>query len=61
MYMTQKCEHQIELCGGDLAKAKEFFPFYFIKLRKMCEMYEIETGEQYELRAGSSLDLADLY
>ena len=61
MYMSKKCEEQVELCGGELEKAKEFFPFYFIKLRRMCEMYEIETGNVYELRAGCSLELADLY
>ena len=61
MFMSAKCEHHVELCGGDLSKAKECFPFYFIKLRRMCEMYEIETGEPYELRAGCSLELSDLY
>lgn len=61
MYIAQKCEHQIEMCGGDLAKAKEYFSPYFMKLRMMCEMYEMETGEQYALRAGCSLDIADLY
>ena len=61
MYVYPKCEHHIELCGGDLAKAKECFPIYFTKLRRMCEMYEIETGEPYELRSMGSLELSDLY
>lgn len=61
MYMVKKCEEQIKLCGGDFAMARDQFSFYFVKLRGMCEMYEIETGNLYELAAVSSLDVSDLY
>ena len=61
VYMSKKCEEHIELCGGDIGKAKDMFAVYFSKLRLMCEAYKIETGDEYELRAGCSIDLSDLY
>lgn len=61
LYMSKKCEEQIEKCGGDMKVAKEYFGFYFTKLRLLCEAYEIETGSKYELRGGCSIDLSDLY
>ena len=60
MYMIQKCEKHIEMCGS-IKAAKEAFGIYFTKLRLMCEMYEIETGAQFELGGICGIELSDLY
>lgn len=60
LYMIKKVEEQIDICNGDKEMAKRHFGMYFAKLRLLCNAYEIETGEQYELGAVCGLEYADL-
>lgn len=59
LHIVKRCEDVVALCG-DLESAKERFGLWFVKLRKLCEAYEIETGEQYELEAISGFSNKDL-
>lgn len=67
LYMIPKCEEHIvriksvenqsdELREMLLQLAKP----YLSKLKKLCDLYKIETGEEYELRASSTIDISDL-
>ena len=67
-YLGNKCREGIDtieaLKGKDertLTAAKEMYKPWFFKAKKLCEMYEMETGSEYDgLSAGFGIDVSDL-
>ena len=65
--LTPRCEEhivRIKSAANQSAEIQEavrnIAAPWLSKLKKLCELYEMETGEEYSLRAGSTIDLSDL-
>lgn len=67
-YIGSKCAEGVEKIrafdGGDkdvLAAVKGMYAPWFFKAKKLCELYELETGVSYDgLSAGFGIELSDL-
>ena len=67
-YLGNKCREGVNMIkaldGKDeatLKAAKSMYAPWFFKARKLCEMYEMETGSEYNgLSAGFGIEMSDL-
>ena len=65
MYLGNKCVEGVEKlrwCNDEEMKKSIRFLYapWFFKTKKLCELYELETGSEYQLSATFGIEVSDL-
>ena len=67
MYLGPKCVEGIEKIKAytdnepEIKKTiRKMYAPWFFKTKKLCELYELETGSEYNLEAGFGINISDL-